>query len=89
MPFVCPVAKEGVSAGMSSLMMRSAPLTYKHIGEGDIPGRPSLDQICAALKNAQGVPLEGQNALQYDYNGVRVIVNGDSPWRSTAYYPGT
>ncbi len=65
-----------------------AQLTYKHIGEGDIPGRPSLDEISAALKNAQGVPLEGQNALQYEYGGVRVIVNGDAPWRSTAYYPG-
>jgi RHS repeat-associated protein len=65
-----------------------AQLTYQHIGEGDIPGRPSLDEISAVLKNAQGVPLEGQNALQYEYGGVRVIVNGDAPWRSTAYYPG-
>ncbi len=51
-----------------------AQLTYQHIGEGDIPGRPSLDEISAALKNGQPVPLPGQNAVRYEYGGVRVIV---------------
>lgn len=65
-----------------------AQLTYQHIGAGDIPGRPTLDEISTALEKAQPTPLEGQNAVQYEYGGVRVIVNQDAPWRSTAYYPG-
>jgi len=65
-----------------------AQLTYQHIGAGDIAGRPALDEISAALAKGERVPLEGQNAFKYEYGGVRVIVNGDAPWRSTAYYPG-
>jgi len=65
-----------------------AQLTYQHIGEGDIPGRPSLDEIDAALRNGVGERLAGQNAVQFEYNGVRVIINETVPTRSTAYYPG-
>ena len=65
-----------------------AQLTYQHIGAGDIAGRPTLDEISGALAKGEGVPIAGQNAVTYEYGGVRVIVNGDMPWRSTAYYPG-
>ncbi len=65
-----------------------AQLTYQHIDEGDIAGRPTLDEIEAALRNSTPTPLEDQNAVQFDYKGVRVIVNEDVPTRSTAYYPG-
>jgi hypothetical protein len=33
--------------------------------------------------------LGNQNAVQFEYNGVRVIVNESIPTRSTAYYPGS
>jgi hypothetical protein len=33
------------------------------------------------------VRLGGQNAAKFDQNGVRVIINYDLPWKSTAYYP--
>jgi RHS repeat-associated protein len=61
-----------------------AQLTYQHIGEGDIAGRPTLDEIEAALRNATPTRLEDQNAVEFDYKGVRVIVNEDVPTRSTA-----
>lgn len=51
-------------------------------------GPPTLDEISTALAKGEPVPIEGQNAIQYEYGGVRVIVSGDAPWRSTAYYPG-
>jgi hypothetical protein len=65
-----------------------AQLIYQHIGEGDIPGRPSLNEIETVLDRGKPVPIPGQNAVQLEYGGVRVIVNEDMPWRSTAYYPG-
>jgi hypothetical protein len=65
-----------------------AQLTYQHVGAGDIAGRPSLLEIETAINNAAPVRLPGQNAVQFEYNGVRVIINEDIPTRSTAYYPG-
>jgi hypothetical protein len=52
-----------------------AQLAYQHIGAGDIAGRPSLGEIQTTLNHGQPVPLQGQNAVQIEYNGVRVIVN--------------
>jgi RHS repeat-associated protein len=66
-----------------------AQLVYQHVGAGDIAGRPTLDEIQAALERGAVSTLQGQNAVQLDYGGVRVIVNEDLPWRSTAYYPGS
>jgi hypothetical protein len=47
--------------------------------------RPSEQQVNAALTKGTPERLPGQNAEQFDYNGVRVIVNYDMPWRSTAF----
>jgi hypothetical protein len=65
-----------------------AQLTYQHVGAGDIAGRPSLLEIETAINRATPVRLPGQNAVQFEHNGVRVIINEDIPTRSTAYYPG-
>ena len=65
-----------------------AQLTYQHVGAGDIAGRPSLEEIQTVLDRGQPVQLPGQNSIQLEYGGGRVIVNEDMPWRSTAYYPG-
>ncbi|GMA23792.1 hypothetical protein GCM10025864_15510 [Luteimicrobium album] len=65
-----------------------AELTYQHVGAGDIPGRPSLQEIRTTLDRGNATRLPGQNSVQIDYKGVRVIINEDVPWRSTSYYPG-
>jgi uncharacterized protein YukE len=65
-----------------------------HTGDGDpTMNRPSQTQVSDALNkgtperlyNKDGTP---RNAEQFDYNGVRVIVNYDMPWRSTSYKIG-
>ncbi len=68
-----------------------AQAIYQHVGAGDVPGRPSLEQIREAL--TRGVPevrkqRDGTLAQEINYQGVRVIINENSPWRSTAYFPG-
>lgn len=55
--------------------------------------RPTRPEIKAALDRAQPVkPVNQQNPNsrqeQFDYKGVRVIVNYDMPWRTTTYYTG-
>jgi hypothetical protein len=65
-----------------------AQLTYQHVGEGDIPGRPTLEEIQQTLNVGEVTPITGQNAARIEYQGVRVIINEDNPLRSTAYYPG-
>lgn len=68
-----------------------AQAVYQHIGAGDLPGRPGLAQIRDALTRGTPEPLQqgdGSIAQMINYGGVRVIINEDSPWRSTAYYPG-
>jgi len=65
-----------------------AQLTYQHVGAGDIAGRPTLAEITETLQKATPTALEGQNAVQFERNGVRVIINEDAPTKSTAYYPG-
>ncbi|MFJ6750433.1 putative T7SS-secreted protein [Streptomyces sp. NPDC091266] len=63
--------------------------TNGHVGNGDpVMGRPTRDEIDAALTKGEPQPLPGQNAEKFEHNGVRVIVNYDMPWRSTTYYPG-
>jgi hypothetical protein len=62
---------------------------HGHTGGGNpAMGRPSYADIEAALRNTGPVKLDGQNAAKFEHNGVRVIINYDMPWRSTAYYPG-
>ena len=60
-----------------------------HTGDANpVMGRPTEAQIETTLRQAGPVQLPGQNSSRFDYNGVRVIVNWDTPWKSTAYYPG-
>lgn len=68
---------------------------YGHSGAGNpAMGRPNLGQIEATLRNAGPVQLRNadgslQNAASFDYNGVRVIIDYDQPWKSTTYFPGS
>jgi hypothetical protein len=54
--------------------------------------RPSQHQVNEVLNKAQPQRIEGQNAEEFVHtvNGerIRVIVNYDMPWRSTAYKIG-
>ncbi|HWH01370.1 MAG TPA: Hint domain-containing protein, partial [Pilimelia sp.] len=61
-----------------------------HTGDGNpLMGRPSRTEVEAALRNAVPEPMPGTGVRsKFEHNGVRVIVNFDMPWRSTAYYPG-
>jgi hypothetical protein len=77
--------------GMS--MDEIAQLTHRHTGAGDMPiggsaPRPTLSEIDDVLAHGARTELSGQNAVQYVKDGIRVIVNRDMPWRSTAYYIG-
>ncbi|WHM36621.1 polymorphic toxin-type HINT domain-containing protein [Streptomyces sp. BPTC-684] len=61
-----------------------------HTGDGNpTMGRPTVTEIETALREAGPVRIGKQNAAQFDHGGVRVIVNYDMPWKSTAYYPGS
>lgn len=64
-----------------------AQFAHGHAGVDDLT-RPGLSEIRRVLDRGVPTPLEGQNAFRLDYKGVRVIINEDMPWRSTAYYPG-
>ncbi|MGB3438436.1 MAG: polymorphic toxin-type HINT domain-containing protein [Actinophytocola sp.] len=60
-----------------------------HVDDGNpAMNRPGLSEIENALRNAGPVQREGQNAAEFNYRGVRVIINYDVPWRSTTYYLG-
>jgi hypothetical protein len=64
-----------------------------HTGDGNVAmNRPTQQQVSEVLNNAEPVALEGQNAEEFVHtvNGekIRVIVNYDMPWRSTAYKIG-
>jgi RHS repeat-associated protein len=65
-----------------------AQLVYQHVGGGDLAGRPNYEEILQVLRRAQPEHLEGQNAYQYIYQGIKVIINNEIPWRSTAYRIG-
>jgi uncharacterized protein YukE len=47
--------------------------------------RPTEAQVEEALAKATPEKLEGQNAELFRYGDVKVILNYDMPWRSTAY----
>ncbi|WP_148616435.1 polymorphic toxin-type HINT domain-containing protein [Nocardioides rubriscoriae] len=68
-----------------------AQAIYQHIGGGELPGRPGFAQIQEAL--TRGTPEavkqgDGSIAQMINYRGLRVYINEDRPWRSTAFYPG-
>ncbi|MFF5295661.1 WXG100 family type VII secretion target [Paractinoplanes globisporus] len=57
-----------------------------HTGDADpsMP-RPTEAEVEEALTKASPQKLEGQNAELFRYGDVKVILNYDMPWRSTAY----
>jgi hypothetical protein len=57
-----------------------------HTGDADpsMP-RPTQAQVEEALDKATPQKLEGQSAELFRYGDVKVILNYDMPWRSTAY----
>jgi hypothetical protein len=66
-----------------------ASMTYRHTGSGDMhiggsARRPTEAQNLDALRFGRSNPLEGPNAVQYIKDGIRVLINQDMPWRSTA-----
>lgn len=61
-----------------------AQLAVQHAGDN----RPSFDATLAALRNSTPYRRPGQDGLVFEYNGVRVIVNEATPWRSTVYKIG-
>lgn len=60
-----------------------------HTGDGNpAMGRPTSGQVHDALTRGKPEPLPGQNAEKFEWKGIRVIVNYDLPWKSTAYRIG-
>jgi hypothetical protein len=63
-----------------------AQLAARHAGLDD-PTRPSPEEIRNVLLT--GVPARRRNdAVEYEKDGIRVIINESKPWKSTAYYLG-
>jgi RsiW-degrading membrane proteinase PrsW (M82 family) len=62
-----------------------ARLADRHAGPAE---RPSVEEIERAIVEGRAQPVRGHNAVRFDDRGVRVIVNRDLPWRSTAYFTG-
>jgi hypothetical protein len=70
-----------------------AGMTYRHTGSGDMhiggsSPRPTEAEITQALRNGLAQDYEDHNAVQYVLGRVKVIINRDMPWQSTAYYIG-
>lgn len=70
-----------------------ASMTHRHTGSGDMhiggsAPRPTEAEILNTLRFGRPSNLEGQNAVQYVKDGIRVIVNREMPWQSTSYYIG-
>jgi hypothetical protein len=68
-------------------------MTYRHTGSGEMhiggsAPRPTEAEITNTLRFGEASPLDGQNAVQYVRDGIRVIVNRTMPWQSTSYYIG-
>lgn len=60
-----------------------------HTGDGNSAmGRPTPAEVDIALSKGSPEKMGNRNAEKFEYNGVRVIVNYDMPWKSTSYYPG-
>jgi hypothetical protein len=72
-----------------------ADAVYQHTGAGDVQvggsaRRPTRDEIYEAIdlgrREEKAQDVEGEIAVYYEFGGVRVIVNPQMPFRSTAYY---
>ncbi|WP_460792997.1 polymorphic toxin-type HINT domain-containing protein, partial [Nocardioides maradonensis] len=64
-----------------------AQMAYQHAGEGDLAGRPTVEQILNAMEN--GIPTRiRSDAVRFDLGSVRVFINESLPWRSTAVVRG-
>jgi hypothetical protein len=58
-----------------------------HTGDANpVMDRPSRTQVDAALTKGTPVKVPGRNAEEFDYKGVRVVVNYDAPWRSSSWF---
>jgi RHS repeat-associated protein len=69
-----------------------AGMAYRHSGSGDMhiggsAPRPTEVEIRTALSRGESSSYGG-NSVQYVYRGVRVIINRNMLWQSTAYYMG-
>ncbi|NYK09651.1 RHS repeat-associated core domain-containing protein [Leifsonia naganoensis] len=70
-----------------------AELANSHAGDGwaNSLTRPDAKQILDVLQKGTRTRLPNQNAIKIEgqsgLNWVRVIINEDMPWRSTAYFP--
>jgi hypothetical protein len=69
-----------------------AGMAYRHTGSGDMhvggsAPRPTELEIRTTLSQGEASPYGG-NSVQYVQSGIRVIINRDMPWQSTAYYIG-
>ena len=64
-----------------------AQLAHQHAGAGDIPGRPSVNEIEDAMKNGTATRIrDGANgAVQFVKGKVTVIINEANPFRSSAW----
>lgn len=69
--------------GLPHTAAELARLADRHAGPVE---RPSLQEIERAITEGRGQRVRGHNAVRFDHRGVRVIVNRDLPWRSTAYF---
>jgi hypothetical protein len=70
-----------------------ASMAHRHTGSGDMhiggsAPRPTEAEIMDTLGNGEFGPYGEGNSVAYVRNGIRVIVNRDMPWQSTAYYIG-
>ena len=68
-------------------------MVHRHTGSGDMhiggsADRPTEAQILDVLRFGRSSGLDGQNAVQYVKDGIRVIINRDIPWKCTAYAIG-
>jgi hypothetical protein len=68
-------------------------MACRHTGSGDIhiggsAPRPTEARNLDALRFGRSSPLEGQDAVQYVKGNVRVLIDRDMPWQSTADHIG-
>lgn len=70
-----------------------AAMTYRHTGSGEMhiggsAPRPTQAEILETLARGRTARVEGPDSVAYIHRGVKVIVNRNMPWQSTAYYIG-
>ena len=65
-----------------------AQMAHGHSGQGyaEDARRPSAEEILETIKKSPRTRIPGRNAIRIDSRQVRVIINEELPWRSTAYY---